>query len=55
MSLSLHAVLADRDLDVSLEVPTGQTLGLLGANGSGKSSVLAVLAGLVQADAESVC
>ena len=51
MSLSLHAVLADRDLDVSLEVPTGQTLGLLGANGSGKSSVLAVLAGLVQADA----
>ena len=50
MSLSMHAVLADRDLDVSLDVPTGQTLGLLGANGSGKSSVLAVLAGLVQPD-----
>ena len=30
MSLSMHAVLADRDLDVSLNVPTGQTLGLLG-------------------------
>lgn len=46
----MRATIADRDLDVSLEVATGQTLGLLGANGSGKSSVLDVLAGLLRAD-----
>ncbi len=50
MSLRLAARLAARDLDVALEVPTGQTLALLGANGSGKSSVLNILAGLVTPD-----
>jgi len=50
MSLTVRAAVKDRDLDVSLEVPHGRTLGLIGANGSGKSSVLAVLAGLVRAD-----
>jgi molybdate transport system ATP-binding protein len=50
MTLSVRAVLADRDLDVRLEVPAGQTLGLLGANGSGKSSVLEVVAGLLRPD-----
>lgn len=50
MSLSVRAVLADRDLDVRLDVATGETLGLLGANGSGKSSVLGVVAGLVRPD-----
>jgi molybdate transport system ATP-binding protein len=51
MSLSMRAVLRDRDLDLSLEVATGQTLGILGANASGKSSVLGVIAGLLRADA----
>ena len=50
MSLRLDARLAARDLDVALEVPTVQTLALLGANGSGKSSVLNILAGLLTPD-----
>jgi molybdate transport system ATP-binding protein len=50
MSLLLRAEVDDRGLDVALEVPSGQTLGLLGANGSGKSSVLALLAGLLRPD-----
>ncbi len=50
MSLVLSATLAERRLDVTLDVPSGQTLGLLGANGAGKSSVLAVLAGLLRPD-----
>ena len=31
--------------DVSFDVPAGQSLGLLGSNGSGKSSLLRILAG----------
>lgn len=50
MSLVLKAALAERHLNVALEVSSGQTLGLLGANGSGKSSVLAILAGLLRPD-----
>lgn len=50
MSLHLEARLAARDLDVTLDLPTGQTLALLGANGSGKSTVLDILAGLIRPD-----
>jgi molybdate transport system ATP-binding protein len=51
VSLHLQARLAARDLDVTLDLPTGETLALLGLNGSGKSSVLNILAGLVRPDA----
>lgn len=50
MSLALHARLAERDLDLHLELASGRTMGLLGANGSGKSSTLAILAGLLRPD-----
>ncbi len=50
MSLHLQARLAARGLDLGLDLPSGRTLALLGANGSGKSSVLAILAGLLMPD-----
>jgi ABC-2 type transport system ATP-binding protein len=34
--------------DVSFHVPPGTTLGLIGANGSGKSTILKLLAGIMQ-------
>ncbi len=39
---------------VSLEVEQGETLGLIGANGSGKSSLLKVMAGLIKADSGTI-
>jgi len=40
--------------DVSLVVPKGQTLGLLGQNGAGKSTLLKLLMGLLRRDAGDV-
>jgi ABC-type polysaccharide/polyol phosphate transport system ATPase subunit len=40
--------------DVSLRVPPGQTVGIVGRNGAGKSSTLKVLAGIVPLDSGSV-
>jgi ABC-2 type transport system ATP-binding protein len=34
--------------DVEIEIPEGQTVGLLGANGSGKSTLLKCIAGIIQ-------
>ena len=50
MSLHLTATVADRDVDVSLDVETGRTVAVLGPNGAGKSTVLSVVAGIVAAD-----
>ncbi|HQR79045.1 MAG TPA: ABC transporter ATP-binding protein [Actinomycetota bacterium] len=47
----MRAQLAQRNLDVAFELPAGQKLALIGANASGKSTLLAVLAGLLRPDA----
>lgn len=36
--------------DVNLQAPAGSCIGILGANGTGKSTLLAVLAGVLEAD-----
>ncbi|MGO4258089.1 sulfate/molybdate ABC transporter ATP-binding protein [Marmoricola sp. RAF53] len=50
MTLDFSAVVAERDLDVAFTVHTGETVALLGENGAGKSTVLAVAAGLLHPD-----
>jgi molybdate transport system ATP-binding protein len=54
--VSLDAVLRvpARDLDVRLRVDPGRTLALLGANGAGKSTALACIAGLLRPDSGEV-
>jgi ABC-2 type transport system ATP-binding protein len=47
----LHKTYADFQLqDINLELPTGQIMGLVGANGAGKSTIMRILIGLIQAD-----
>ena len=52
--LHLRAVLADRGVDVALDVAEGETVALLGPNGAGKSSLLSVIAGLLRPDEGTV-
>ena len=40
---------------VSLDVPRGQSLGIIGSNGSGKSTLLRLIAGLTRPTGGSVC
>jgi molybdate transport system ATP-binding protein len=47
MSLSFRASVPDRGVEASFELGRGRTLGITGANGTGKSTVLGVLAGLL--------
>jgi molybdate transport system ATP-binding protein len=49
-ALHVEAALADRSLDLSLDLDAGHTLAVLGANGAGKSSLLNILAGLLRPD-----
>ncbi len=48
--LTLHAVVAERGLDVRVTVGPGEVLAVLGPNGAGKSSLLHVIAGLLRPD-----
>lgn len=43
-----YADFALQDLD--LQLPTGEIMGLVGANGAGKSTIMHILVGLIQAD-----
>ncbi|MFF1877629.1 sulfate/molybdate ABC transporter ATP-binding protein [Leifsonia sp. NPDC058230] len=53
MSVQLQATLAERNVDLSFDVATGETVAVLGPNGAGKSTLLGMLAGLVRPDAGS--
>jgi len=48
VSLDLHAVVPERDVDAALTAARGETVAVLGPNGSGKSTLLAVVAGLLR-------
>ena len=50
MTLQLEARLAERGVDVHIDVAEGETLAVLGPNGAGKSTLLSILAGLVRPD-----
>jgi molybdate transport system ATP-binding protein len=50
VSLELEASVAERDVDVTIEVADRETLAVLGPNGAGKSTLLAVAAGLLRPD-----
>lgn len=53
--LTLQAVVAERGLDVRVNVAPGEVLAVLGPNGAGKSTLLHVIAGLLRPDEGLVC
>lgn len=52
--LHAHIVVDHRGVDATIAVAPGQRLALLGANGSGKTTILEAIAGLVPIDAGAV-
>ena len=46
--LAVHAAAPEREVRVDLEVPPGQVVALLGANGAGKSTAVALAAGTLR-------
>ncbi|MGB0099828.1 MAG: ATP-binding cassette domain-containing protein [Nocardioides sp.] len=50
MSLELDATVADRDVEIALDLAAGETVAVLGPNGAGKSTLLSVVAGLLRPD-----
>jgi molybdate transport system ATP-binding protein len=47
----VHATVADRHVDLTLDVPEGSIAAIVGPNGSGKSTLLHLVAGLVKPSA----
>ena len=54
MTLTATFRIPSRDIDLQLSVGQGRTLALLGANGAGKSTALASLAGLLHPDSGEI-
>lgn len=52
--LAVRATVAERDVRVELEVPAGQVVALLGANGAGKSTVVGLAAGTLRPSSGTV-
>jgi len=50
LEVKMSKKLRDFDLDVEINVRPGEVLALLGENGSGKSTILNLLAGLLTPD-----
>lgn len=48
--LAADVRLAERDVEIALELALGEVLALLGPNGAGKSTMLSMLAGLISPD-----
>lgn len=48
--LRVHAVVADRGVDVEIDTASGTVTAILGPNGAGKSTLLSVVAGLQRPD-----
>jgi len=48
MTLTVRAVVPERDVDLAFEVAPGETLALLGPNAAGKSTALGIVAGLLR-------
>lgn len=50
MSLVVEARVAERGVDLAVDVADGETVAVLGPNGAGKSTLLAAIAGLLRPD-----
>ncbi|WEO77161.1 ABC transporter ATP-binding protein [Cryobacterium sp. SO2] len=50
MTFSLSMRVAERDVDLRLDVAAGETVAILGPNGAGKSTLLTAIAGLLRPD-----